>query len=78
LAEEEKIEFCMTQESYFLDFLDPTKEGVIHAGQTTTSHLWLVNTLYDYLEMSGNNKVIKITKSGYPFLKISISSPWIE
>jgi len=51
---------------------------VIHAGQTTTTHLWLVNTLYDYLEMSGKNKVIKITKSKYPFLKISISSPWTE
>ena len=43
-----------------------------------TTNLWLVNTLFDYLEMSGKNKVTKITKSLYPFLKILISSLWIE
>jgi hypothetical protein len=38
-----------------MDFLDSTKEGIIIEGQTINAPIWLVNTLYDYLELGGNN-----------------------
>jgi hypothetical protein len=49
LAEEERIEFSLSQDAYYLDFLDATKEGVILKEQTITAPIWMVNTLFDYL-----------------------------
>jgi len=53
LAEEEKVEFSITQDAHLLDFLDNTKEGTIPEGTTITSNIWLVNTLSDYLDSQG-------------------------
>lgn len=60
LAEEEKIEFCFTTDAYYMDFLDSTKEGVIQEGQTIHTPIWLVNTLYDYLQLGGTSSPIQI------------------
>lgn len=51
LAEEEKVEFSFKCDAYLMDFLDSTKEGVVPEGQVLFTPIWLVNTLYDYLEL---------------------------
>lgn len=53
LAEEEPIEFCFKTDAFYMDFLDTTKEGVIPEGQTINTPIWLVNTIFDYLEIGG-------------------------
>lgn len=50
LAEEEKVEFSISQDAHLIDFLDPTKEGAIPADTTITTAIWLLNTLSDYLD----------------------------
>ena len=60
MAEEEKVEFTINHETHLLDYLDPTKEGVIFAGQTITTSIWLLNTLFDYLELKGRVVTMQI------------------
>ena len=47
------MDFCINRDTHLLAFIDNTKEGVILKDQTTTTHIWLLNTLYDYLEING-------------------------
>lgn len=54
LAEEEKVEFSINNyDSLYIDFIDPTKDGVISKGQTITTPIWLLDTLAEYLQISG-------------------------
>jgi hypothetical protein len=79
LAEEEKIEFCFGTDAYFMDFLDSTKEGVIQEGQTIHTPIWLVNTLYDYLQLGGNplpTQTPRRSSSRSPFRRTSTPSRW--
>jgi hypothetical protein len=79
LAEEESIEFCFKTDAYFMDFLDSTKEGVIIEGQTINTAIWLVNTLYDYLELGGNCPLTQTPKpnsSKSPSPRTSTSNRW--
>ena len=56
-----------------LEYLDPTKEGLIPKGQSITTQIWLLNTLNDYLHLSGRDFIIKIWTLGSICLKTSIS-----
>lgn len=80
LAEEERIEFCFKLDAYFMDFLDSTKEGIINEGQTINTPIWLVNTIYDYLEMPSTSPFIEThspSSSRSPSPKIFTLNRWI-
>lgn len=63
LAEEEKMEFSFKLDAYGMDFLDSSKEGIIHEGQALTAPIWQVNNLFDYLQYPGTSRPTQRTIS---------------
>ena len=62
------MEFNLNVDAHLLDYLDPTKDDVIPAGQTITTSIWQLNNLNDYLQVNGMN-------SNYIDLEVKVMIP---